>query len=102
MRSNGLEVRTEPPVARPDGYSPWFSLIEGRAQRVLDDREVIAGRSSQGDALWLRLDTRQPLWVAFAQGARVGARQFSSAAAGRRASGVAGGGVASPGAWRNH
>ncbi len=77
LRSNGLEVRTEPPVAEPDGFSPWFSLIENRARRVLDDREVIAGRGSQGDALWLKLDTTQPLWVAFAQGARVGARQFS-------------------------
>jgi len=77
LRRNGLEVRTEPPVAEPDGFSPWFSLIEGRARRVLGDRQVVAGRSSQGDALWLKLDTTQPLWVAFAQGARVGARQFS-------------------------
>jgi len=77
LRGNGLEVRIEPPVAEPDGFSPWFSLIESRARHVLGDREVIAGRSSQGDALWLKLETTQPLWVAFAQGARVGARQFS-------------------------
>jgi two-component system osmolarity sensor histidine kinase EnvZ len=77
LRKSGLEVRTEPPVAEPDGFSPWFSLIEGRARRVLDDREIVTGRSSAGDALWLKLDTTQPLWVAFAQGARVGARQFS-------------------------
>lgn len=77
LRDNGLEVRTEPPVVEPDGSSPWFSLIESRARRVLGDREVIAGSSSHGNALWLKLDTTQPLWVAFAQGARVGARQFS-------------------------
>jgi two-component system osmolarity sensor histidine kinase EnvZ len=76
LRSNGLEVRTEPPTAETE-HSPWFSLIESRARRVLDDREVVAGRSAGGDALWLKLDTRQPLWVAFAQGARVGARRFS-------------------------
>ena len=77
LRSNGLEVRTEPPVAETEQFSPWFSLIESRARRVLDDRQVVAGRSAHGDALWLKLETRQPLWVAFAQGARVGARQFS-------------------------
>ena len=77
LRSNGLEVRTEPPVAEPDGFSPWFSLIESRARRVLGDRDLVAGRSAQGDALWLKLDTAPPLWVAFAQGTREGAGRFS-------------------------
>ena len=44
---------------------------------MLDDREVAIGRSARGDALWLKLDTTRPLWVAFAQGPREGARQFS-------------------------
>lgn len=77
LRSNGLEVRTSPPVADPGRPSPWFSLIESRARRVLDDREIAIGRSVHGDALWMKLDTERPLWVAFAQGARVGARRFS-------------------------
>lgn len=77
LRKNGLEVRTTPPVAETGRSSPWFSLIESRARRVLDDREIATGLSVHGDALWMKLDTRQPLWVAFAQGARVGARRFS-------------------------
>lgn len=77
LRKNGLEVRTTPPVADGPDASPWFSLIESRARRVLGDREVVTGRSAHGDALWLKLETSQPLWVAFAQGARVGARRFS-------------------------
>ena len=77
LRRNGLEVRTEAPVVDSRELSPWFSLIESRARKVLGDREVVAGRSARGDVLWLKLDTTQPLWVAFAQGARVGARQFS-------------------------
>jgi two-component system osmolarity sensor histidine kinase EnvZ len=77
LRRNGLEVRTEPPVVVDGPPSPWFSLIERRARRALDGREIVAGNSAHGQALWMKLDTEQPLWVAFAQGARVGARRFS-------------------------
>ena len=77
LRSNGLEVRSEPPVVDPEQISPWFSLIESRARRVLGDRGIVAGRSAQGDALWMKLDTTPPAWVAFAQGTREGAGKFS-------------------------
>ena len=76
LRRNGLEVRTDPPVAEGPP-SPWFSLIERRARRALDGREIVAGQGARGPALWMKLETARPTWVAFAQGARVGARRFS-------------------------
>ena len=77
LRKSGFEVRTQPPVPSGEDASPWFSLIENRARRVLDDREITTGLGPRGDSLWLKLDTTQPMWVSFAQGARVGARKFS-------------------------
>lgn len=77
LRKSGFEVRTEPPVPVHDDASPWFSLIENRARRVLDDREITTGSGRRGESLWLKLDTRQPLWVSFAQGTREGVQRFS-------------------------
>jgi two-component system osmolarity sensor histidine kinase EnvZ len=77
LRNSGFEVRTQPPVPAEDNNSPWFSLIEKRARRVLGDRDVVTGPGPRGDALWLKLNTTQPLWVSFAQGTREGARRFS-------------------------
>lgn len=77
LRRSGFEVRTEPPVPVKDDSSPWLSLIEGRARRVLDDREITTGVGPRGDSLWLKLDTRQPVWVSFAQGTRQGVQRFS-------------------------
>jgi two-component system osmolarity sensor histidine kinase EnvZ len=77
LRGSGFEVRTQPPPPAEENNSPWFSLIEKRARRVLGDRDIATGPGPRGDALWLKLETAQPLWVSFAQGTREGARQFS-------------------------
>jgi len=78
LRENELEVRnTEPDAA--SGWLPMLRLIERRANNILgNERDIRLGRGARGDVLWLRLDTTQPLWVAFAHDrARVGARRFS-------------------------
>lgn len=78
LRDSGLEVRDSEPEAGTDRL-PMLRMIARRAGRILgDERDVRLGRGAHGDVLWLKLDTAQPLWVAFAYDrGRVGARRFS-------------------------
>ena len=79
LRAGGLDVRREPPTASAVGYAPILRLLQRRAGASLGEtREVRLGRGEHGGVLWVRLDTREPLWVAFAYDAALtGSRLFS-------------------------
>jgi two-component system osmolarity sensor histidine kinase EnvZ len=67
LRASGLEVRTAPPSDDDARFAPVLRQLLRRAARTLGgEREIVLGPGPRGGTLWLRLDTREPLWVAFA------------------------------------
>ncbi len=80
LRDSGLDVRRDPPQASDLGFAPVLARLQRRAEASLGDgREVRLGQGAHGGMLWIRLQTREPLWVAFAyQQALSGSRMFSA------------------------
>jgi two-component system osmolarity sensor histidine kinase EnvZ len=67
LRASGLEVRTMPPSTDDARFAPVLRQLQRRAARALGgERELVLGPGPHGGALWLRLETREPVWVAFA------------------------------------
>jgi two-component system, OmpR family, osmolarity sensor histidine kinase EnvZ len=79
LRDGGLDVRRDAPPASAVGFAPLLRGLQRRATASLgDSREVRLGKGEHGGVLWVRLDTRTPLWVAFAyDDALTGSRRFS-------------------------
>lgn len=79
LRARGLDVRHDPPPAESVKFAPMLRLLQRRAAFTLgSEREVRLGRGEHGGLLWVRLHTRDPLWVAFAYDeALSGSRLFS-------------------------
>lgn len=79
LRAAGLEVRREIPPPSIASYTPVLRMLQRRAAAAFgESREVRLGQGERGGVLWVRLDTREPLWVAFAYDSTVtGSRRFS-------------------------
>ena len=79
LRAGGLDVRREIPPPTIATYTPVLRMLQRRAAAAFGaSREVRIGQGEHGGVLWVRLDTREPLWVAFAfDGAVTGSRRFS-------------------------
>lgn len=67
LQASGLEIRSTPPAADDAGFAPVLRQLLRRAMRSLDrERDLVIAPGPNGSALWLRLETRKPAWVAFA------------------------------------
>lgn len=67
LQASGLEVRGTPPSTDHARFTPVLRQLLRRATRTLDgEREFMLGPGPRGGTLWLKLETREPLWVAFA------------------------------------
>lgn len=79
LREAGLEVRHSAPPERELRFAPFLRALSERADDQLGPgREVRLGRHQGRNGFWLKLDTREPLWVSFALERRgQGVRRFS-------------------------
>lgn len=79
LRAGGLDVRREVPPPTIATYTPVLRMLQRRAAATFgESRDVRLGQGEHGGVLWVRLDTREPLWVAFAYDSAVtGSRRFS-------------------------
>lgn len=63
LRAAGLDVQQTPPRERQPWIAPFLRQLRERAATQLGPgREIRLGR----DAFWLKLATREPIWVSFA------------------------------------
>ena len=79
LRAAGLEVRqTPPPERRPRGAPFLRELRERSVAQLGPGREIRLGRQQGRNVFWLKLATREPIWVSFALERRgQGVRRFS-------------------------
>lgn len=78
LQASGLEIRGTVPDANDASFAPLMRQFHRRAARTLgNEREVALAPGEHGGTLWLRLRTRQPLWVAFAYRQVNAPRRFS-------------------------
>jgi two-component system osmolarity sensor histidine kinase EnvZ len=79
LRAAGLEVRqTPPPERRPRGAPFLRELRERSVDQLGPGREIRLGRQQGRNVFWLKLATREPIWVSFALERRgQGVRRFS-------------------------
>lgn len=67
LRASGLELRSAPPSTDDARFAPALrQLLRGATRSLGGERELLLGPGPHGGTLWLRLETREPLWVAFA------------------------------------
>lgn len=79
LRAAGLEVRQTPPPERPPRIAPFLRELRERSVTQLGPgREIRLGRHQGRTVFWLKLATREPVWVSFALERRgQGVRRFS-------------------------
>ena len=79
LRSAGLEVRQSPPQETRPRFAPFLRALESRATRQLGPgREIRLGWQRGRNVFWLKLATREPIWVSFALERRgEGVRRFT-------------------------
>lgn len=79
LREAGLEVRLTPPPERRPRFAPFLrELREHAADQLGPGREIRLGRYRGRNVFWLKLATREPIWVSFALERRgEGVRRFS-------------------------
>ena len=79
LRAAGLEVRQTPPPERRPRIAPFLRELRERSVTQLGPgREIRLGRHQGRTVFWLKLATREPIWVSFALERRgEGVRRFS-------------------------
>lgn len=79
LRAAGLEVRQTPPPERRPRIAPFLRELRERSVTQLGPgREIRLGRQQGRNVFWLKLATREPIWVSFALERRgQGVRRFS-------------------------
>lgn len=80
LREAGLEVRASAPTEQRPRLAPFMRELREQAQgRFGPGRELRISRSGRVNEVWLKLQTREPLWVSFTHERRgVGVRRFSA------------------------
>lgn len=80
LREAGLGVREDAPVEQRPRLAPLMRELGGQAQdRLGPGRELRVVRSGRTNVVWLKLQTREPLWVSFTHERRgTGVRRFSA------------------------
>ena len=71
LNEAGLETRETPPPPQRATFLPLLREMDTRARGQLGiGRELHAGQSGARSVVWLRLDTKPPLWVSFTRSQR--------------------------------
>ncbi|SOD55359.1 ATP-binding protein [Pseudoxanthomonas wuyuanensis] len=80
LREAGLEVRESAPPEQRPRLAPLIRELREQAQgRLGPGRELRVARSGRTNEVWLKLHTREPLWVSFTHERRgAGVRRFSA------------------------